>query len=39
MLEYRVKNGNVALINNIPVFHYSTIAVMFDLEAGQNYNH
>jgi hypothetical protein len=27
MMEYRVKNGNILLNNNIPTFHYSTIPI------------
>jgi hypothetical protein len=35
MVEYWAKNGNFPLNNNIPIFQYSTIPVIYGLEASQ----
>jgi hypothetical protein len=35
MMEYWAKNGNAALNNNIPVFHYSTIPAIYGSKASK----
>jgi hypothetical protein len=38
VLEYWFENGNIRLNNIIPIFHYSTIPVIYGIEASKNNN-